>query len=314
MRRFFSFLLLAPALISLFSGDCAAETVQLGSYPAPVMEMKEQVTDWLKGEGFRVSRENFEQGTVVLEAARARKRVRIGIEPRSPLASSLFLEGMAGPGGDRAVAARLKEYLDANAAASGARAGTVSPPLPGGVESREGAVFCLRASVSGSPMGFSGFAVDRRGYLVSTAHDLNGVRWVVVGSGTGDEARGEVVWRDVRRDLSLIKVGRTLHSIVSIGEGLSSPRVGERIFLLSCPAGSRGAMAAGLIGDPPAMVNGQPLWQVDMPVSPGDSGSPVFDAEGRLVGMVKGRYRGTLRRGFLIPLDTIRDFLGKGGL
>jgi serine protease Do len=108
-------------------------------------------------------------------------------------------------------------------------------------------------------------------------------------------------------------VKRTFDVVVSLMSGRRSPRVGERIFSLPCPAGNRGAARIGVVDDPPALVNGQPLWQVNLPVSPGDSGSPVFDADGRLVGMVKGRFRGTGTRGFLIPLDTIRDFLRKGG-
>ena len=44
-------------------------------------------------------------------------------------------------------------------------------------------------------------------------------------------------------------------------------------------------------------------------IYPGSSGSPVFDNQGRLVGMVKGRYRGTTTVGFVTPLETIVAFL-----
>jgi serine protease Do len=46
-----------------------------------------------------------------------------------------------------------------------------------------------------------------------------------------------------------------------------------------------------------------------MKTLPGGSGSPVFDGEGKLVAMVKGRYRGTDIVGFLTPLDIMRQFL-----
>jgi len=41
----------------------------------------------------------------------------------------------------------------------------------------------------------------------------------------------------------------------------------------------------------------------------GRSGSPVFDHQGALVGVIKGRYRGTDTTGFLIPMEIIMDFL-----
>jgi serine protease Do len=46
-----------------------------------------------------------------------------------------------------------------------------------------------------------------------------------------------------------------------------------------------------------------------METLPGSSGGPVFDGDGRLVGVVKGRYRGTESKGFVIPARTIVDFL-----
>jgi serine protease Do len=57
------------------------------------------------------------------------------------------------------------------------------------------------------------------------------------------------------------------------------------------------------------LAQGLPLWQVGMDIFPGSSGSPVFDARGRLVAMVKGRYRGTSHVGFLTPLETIMAYL-----
>jgi len=48
-----------------------------------------------------------------------------------------------------------------------------------------------------------------------------------------------------------------------------------------------------------------------MEILPGNSGSPVFNGAGDLIGVVKGRYRGTDDVGFMIPLDTITEFLRK---
>ena len=54
-----------------------------------------------------------------------------------------------------------------------------------------------------------------------------------------------------------------------------------------------------------------PLWQAQMNIHHGSSGSPVFDGQGRMAAMVKGRYRGTDSIGFLIPFEMILQFLGK---
>lgn len=307
-----------PALVIAFlffsTAPGIAEPASVGVYPVPVAEMEEQVADWLRGEGCRVVREDPDDEGVSLECEKARQAFRIRIEPRSPTASSVLIESRSGYGDEEGTTAGLRAFLAARAPNPDVQRQAAYPDVPPpSVERNQNAVFCLRASSRGAPIGFSGFAIDRRGFIISTAHDLDGIRRVTVGLKNGEQAHGEVVWRDVRRDLSLIRVKATLGDIVSLGNGRRSPRAGERLFLLPCVTEGRGWVRFGTVGEKPAMVNGQPLWQVNLRVSPGDSGSPVFDADGRLVGMVKGRFRGTGTRGFLIPLDTIRDFLRKDG-
>jgi len=51
-----------------------------------------------------------------------------------------------------------------------------------------------------------------------------------------------------------------------------------------------------------------------MKIYPGSSGSPVFDVQGNLVAIVKGRHRGTDSIGFLIPLETIIEFVRESSL
>jgi serine protease Do len=307
------YLPLVIALLFFSSEPCFAEPVSVGVYPVPVVEMKELVTDWLQGEGCMIVREVPDDGGVSLECEKARQAFRVRIEPRSPVASIVRIESRSGYVNEDETTVGLREFLASRTGRENAQRRPEYRGVPPKVELNESAVFCLRASSRGVPVGFSGFAIDRRGFIISTAHDLEGIRRVTVGLKNGIQAAGEVVWRDVRQDLSLIRVKTNFGAIVSLGNGRRSPRVGEPVFLLSCVTEGREGVRFGTVGEKPAMVNGQPLWQVNLHVSPGTSGSPVFDSDGRLVGMVKGRFRGTGTRGFLIPLDTIRDFLRKGG-
>jgi serine protease Do len=87
--------------------------------------------------------------------------------------------------------------------------------------------------------------------------------------------------------------------------------MGERVFSVGCPVNLFGTVFPGIINGPPRRVKEQTYWQVNMEIHPGSSGSPVFDVQGNLVGIVKGRYRGTNSIGFLIPLETIITFVKK---
>jgi len=66
---------------------------------------------------------------------------------------------------------------------------------------------------------------------------------------------------------------------------------------------------AGSVNRPPRRVKDLVMWQVNMTIQPGSSGSPVFAINGNLVAIIKGRYRGTESVGFLIPFETLLSFL-----
>jgi serine protease Do len=299
----------------LFSAPvfCMADPVIIGTYPVPVVETKDYVTDWLHEAGFQVSQEYSNAGKVVLECVKDQKTFHIEIKPQSPLASYVEVSGISTTGGKNGSSINgLKAALDGYVLNINSQKPVPFQRTPSELRSFEKVVFCLSASVSGARVTFTGFAIDRKGFIITTAHDLDKVRRISVQLDNGDILAGEVVKRDKQRDLSLIKVKKTFSKIVSVKDGRRELDPGSKVFSLVCPSSGGGIAHAGIVDKSTALVNGQPLWRVTMEVKPGSSGSPVFDAEGRLAGIVKGRFRGTETLGFLIPLDTIRDFLVRG--
>ena len=118
-----------------------------------------------------------------------------------------------------------------------------------------------------------------------------------------------VLKADHHWDLALVKVGLESQSHISLQKGRNLLSVGERIYTVGCPVNLRGTVFPGVVNGPPRRVDDQIYWQVAMKIHPGSSGSPVFDAQGNLVALVKGRFRGTDSLGFLIPFETIVEFL-----
>jgi serine protease Do len=98
---------------------------------------------------------------------------------------------------------------------------------------------------------------------------------------------------------------------VSLSDGRNLLENGETVYSVGCPGNQPGQLSSGIVDGPPRRLKNRLLWQVIMRIDPGSSGSPVFDDRGRLVAMVKGRFRGSSTVGFLTPLDTIMDFLLK---
>ncbi|GEM_PF-356854 len=277
--------------------------------PLPVAETSLLLARWLAGSGFTVRQTASEAGGVRLDAVRGAERWRIIINPRSPLASALYAEHILNglPVEDKNMDLRdvIDNYVKGRYPAGKGREGDI----PEVVMSRTANVVCIRAAINNRAIQFSGFIVGKEGLVISTAHDLAGVREVVVVLDTGRELKGRLVKRDAGRDLSLIDTGTRLDSSISLAGARNVLNEGETVYSVGCPYNHRGRIVPGTVSGPLRRVNNHPLWQVDMETLPGGSGSPVFDAQGNLVGIVKGRYRGTESRGFFITMETLIGFL-----
>jgi serine protease Do len=125
----------------------------------------------------------------------------------------------------------------------------------------------------------------------------------------GREVEAKLLFRDPHADLSILQIALKTKTAIRLFEGRNLLGMGETIYSVGCPVKLRGTVYAGTINSPPRRMNDLPLWQVSMEIYHGSSGSPVFDENGKIVAMVKGRYRGTTTTGFLIPMETIFKFL-----
>ena len=298
-------LLISPALSGAAS-SC------ISTFPIPAAESIEFATNWLRDEGFKVSPIFTTAGNVSLTATRGEETIRVGIRPQSPLGSLVEFCGTTAADKEHSAIKALKASLEGYVLTT-LEEGTDSSSyrIPDAVKTMGNSMVCLKASVKGEAVNFSGFVVDRQGFIISTAHDLDGIVDIVVGVDGSEDIAGEVVKRDKMRDLTLIRVKKRFTNSVTVPAGKRLLDAGERIYMVRCPLNNHDNVKVGVVTRQQALVSGKLLWQVKMEVSPGSSGSPVFDQGGRLVGVAKGRYRGTETRGFLIPLDTIMEFLAQ---
>ena len=294
--------------------------------PLPLAETEALIVRWLVDSGFTVMQTAVEAGGVRLDAVKGvtnhlrpllnqggelkgSESWRIIIRPYSPLASALTAEYTLNGRPDRDKIKELQNLIDDYSGRLYPAKKGPDQDIPEVIISRNRYVVCIRAVINNKPVQFSGFIVGRDGLIISTAHDLAGGREVTVILNNGKELKGRLVKRDPGRDLSLIDTGARLDSSISLASARNILEVGERVYSVGCPYNHRGRIVSGIINGPPGRVNNHPLWQVDMKTLPGGSGSPVFDAHGNLVGVVKGRYRGTESRGFFITMETLIEFL-----
>ncbi len=297
---------LAEALTGILL--CASFANAGDALPAKVLNMPryeagQVISSWLKMSGYEVTRQTNED-KVVISAKGKTSPWEIILRHHSPLATEVT--------SDEAVKGRadtlwkyLASYQDSSIPARGFPPGDVPEPVRNRMES----VVCISAVVKDKPIQLSGFVVDASGLIICTAHMLKNPTEITVMPFTGQGFKGRLVKIDFRKDLALIDTSHAFANAVALSTSKPAPGNEVRIFTIGCPGNHGGTLVSGMVSGPPRLVEGHPLIHVQMEVEPGSSGSPVFDGEGDLVGVVQGRLKTDHHSGLLIPVETLITFI-----
>lgn len=167
----------------------------------------------------------------------------------------------------------------------------------------------------------SGFIVSDDGYILTNAHVVDDADTVTVRLTDRREFQAKVVGDDARTDVALIKIDATGLPTVKIGDpdGL---RPGQWVLAIGSPFGLENSVTAGIVSATSRSVGSDsyvPFIQTDVAVNPGNSGGPLFNLDGEVVGinsMIFSRTGGYMGLSFAIPIDVamnVRDQLVKTG-
>lgn len=301
---FFLFFLLVSPLSAKIGDRGNVRVISL-----PINELEEVLSSWWGRAGFEVKRINPDKNTIQLHVSRGDDACRFDLSPQSALAVKIRTSAVATTIEMSEEMERWWLYLAAYIHAPPTETSPADPTIPVSVLSKIESAVCIHISTGEEKDQFSGVIVDQAGLVISTAHGLPDNQAFMVTLYDGRELPGTLIRRDITQDLSLIQIPKSTSESISLLGGRNLLGMGERVFSIGCIGDLKGTVSGGIINAPPRKVNDQPLWQVHMEVQPGNSGSPVFDDQGNIVGIVKGRYRGTSSVGFLIPLETVIHFV-----
>lgn len=157
------------------------------------------------------------------------------------------------------------------------------------------AVRMWRGSESASAMIGAGVLLfsDHDGYLFATARHMVGqAGWNLGGSSShemiatnsGEWATATIVATAKQADLALLWIGRRAGDTEFV-QPIAAPRDGENVFVIGHPEDLRFSLSTGIVSG----LRGQTL-QVSAPISPGNSGGPVYDNHGNLIGIVSSKF------------------------
>jgi serine protease Do len=167
----------------------------------------------------------------------------------------------------------------------------------------------------------SGFIVSPDGYILTNAHVVDGAKVVDVKLTDRREYVAKVIGTDPKSDVALIKIDAKDLPVVKIGR-VKDVKPGQWVVAMGSPFGFENSVTAGIVSAKSRSLPGDgyvPFIQTDVAVNPGNSGGPLFDMNGNVIGinsLIYSQTGGYMGLSFAIPIDVamhVKDELQKHG-
>ena len=134
----------------------------------------------------------------------------------------------------------------------------------------------------------SGFIISHDGYIFTNNHVVEQAEKIIVRISDGREYEAKVIGRDAKTDLALIKIKPTESlPVVEIGDS-EKLRVGDWVIAIGNTFGLEQTVTAGIVSAKGRVIGAGPydnFIQTDASINPGNSGGPLFNMEGKVVGI-----------------------------
>jgi len=162
----------------------------------------------------------------------------------------------------------------------------------------------------------SGVVIDQAGHIVTNYHVIENVREVSVTMFNGESYDATFVGADPINDIAVIRVDAPVEFLQPVRFGDSTPlKVGMKVFAIGNPFGLERTLTTGIISSLNRSLQIhrdrtiKSIIQIDAAVNPGNSGGPLLDSHGRLIGINTAIYSKTGQSsgvGFAIPVNLIK--------
>ena len=165
----------------------------------------------------------------------------------------------------------------------------------------------------------TGFAISSNGYIVTNYHVIENANSIEVKGVNGNFYRklsAKVIVSDERNDLAILKINdpnfTSLGSIpYTFRQGIAD--VGENVFVLGYPMtysmGEEIKLTNGIVSSKTGFKGDISLYQISAPVQPGNSGGPLFDKNGNLIGIVSAKHSLAENAGYAVKISYLKNLI-----
>lgn len=155
----------------------------------------------------------------------------------------------------------------------------------------------------------SAFALNNNGYIVTSYHTIKDADSILIENAATKRTLTTVVYQNQKLDLAVLRVNEILIAKDWQVPFCISDRtldIGEKIYTLGYPRKDI-VYGEGSISSLSGFNNDDKMYQVSIPVNPGNSGGPVLDEQGNLIGIVRGKNKQAEATGFALKANELID-------
>ena len=165
----------------------------------------------------------------------------------------------------------------------------------------------------------SGFVIDKAGHIVTNDHVVQGATTIQVSFSNNERYKAKVIGVDPSTDVAVLQVGVKARALTPLPLGNSdSVRVGDQVIAIGNPFGLDRSVTAGIVSavqrriEAPNQLSIGHVIQTDAALNHGNSGGPLLNAQGEVIGVnaqieTGGSGQGNVGIGFAIPVNTVRS-------
>ncbi|HMR20170.1 MAG TPA: serine protease [Sphingobacterium sp.] len=159
--------------------------------------------------------------------------------------------------------------------------------------------------------GATGFMLTKDGYVVTNNHVINGADSVHLQNSKGESFRAKIVYSDPIKDLAILHIDDVNfknHKIVPYTFKKQKSELGEDIYTIGFPR-DEAVYGQGYLSSNTGYGGDTIAYQISIPVNPGNSGGPVLDSRGNVIGIISGKQKGIDGAAFAIKTKELIETL-----
>jgi S1-C subfamily serine protease len=169
----------------------------------------------------------------------------------------------------------------------------------------------------------SGFVLDKAGHIVTNFHVVRGANSIQVSFSNNERFKAKLVGVDPSTDIAVLKVEVKSRALKALPLGNSDGvRVGDQVIAIGNPFGLDRSVTAGIVSavqrriEAPNRLSISHVIQTDAALNHGNSGGPLLNAQGEVIGVnaqieTGGASQGNVGIGFAIPINTVKDVVAQ---